>query len=494
MLLFLFIGALSIVFLYLKYRKTEPYHPPPGPRGLPIIGNLHQFDPSKPAHLYFTKLAKTYGPILSLRLGQRTMVVIQSAKIAKQVLQAPHNNFCNRLITTGAQRLSYNGLEVVFAPYSDYYREIKKVFVVHLLSNKRVQSFAPIRLEEVSRIIQKISSLSSASKIVNLSELAVSYTTSIICRIAFGKRYEDDEGSRSRFHSLLQDAQALFAGFFFTDHFPFVGQWLDKLTGKFSKLEKTFKDLEDFYEEIINDHLKKPKSEQEDIIDILLQLKNEGSFAFELTMDHIKATLMDMFVAGTDTMTAMIVWVMTELMRNPKAMEKVQNELRSSIQNKDLLVENDLANLEYFKAVVKETFRLHPPGPILIPRESLQKNTIAGYDILPKTIISLNLWAIGRDPEFWDEPDSFKPERFLGSSVNFLGHDFQLIPFGAGKRVCPGLNLGVAVLELVVANLLYTFDWELPNGLKREDIDTEVQLGVVTHKKTPLCLVAKVLE
>ncbi|KAL2892862.1 Cytochrome P450 83B1 [Bienertia sinuspersici] len=477
MLLLLLISALPLIYLVLKYRKNESCNLPPGPKGLPIIGNLHQLDTSKPTHEYFVKQAQIYGPIMSLQLGQRTMVVVQSANIAKQVLQAPHNNFCNRLITAGARRLSYNGLDVVFASYDDYYREIKKVFVVHLLSNKRVQSFAPIRHEEASRIIHKVSSHSSASETVNVSELAVSYTTSIICRIAFGKR-------------LLHDAQIQFASFFFTDHFPSVGHWIDRLSGKFARLEKTYKDLEDFYEEIINDHLNKPKSDQEDIIDILLQLQKEGSFAIELTMDHIKATLMDMFVAGTDTMNAMIVWVMTELVRHPNVMDKVQDELRNAIQNKGYVEENDLSNLEYFKAVVKETFRIHPPGPILIPRESLEKSTIAGYDILPKSIIALNLWAIGRDPEFWDDPDSFKPERFLGSSVNFLGHDFQLIPFGAGKRVCPGLNLGVAVLELMVANLLYSFDWDVPHGLKRGDIDTEMQLGVVTHKKNPLCLIA----
>ncbi|KAL2892866.1 Cytochrome P450 83B1 [Bienertia sinuspersici] len=489
MLSLLLIAAIPLIYLVLRCRKKESYNPPPGPKGLPIIGNLHQFDPSKLTHEYFVKQAQIYGPILSLRLGQRTMVVVQSANVAKQVMQAPHNSFCNRLITAGARRLSYNGLDVVFAPYDDYYREIKKIFMVHLLSNKRVQSFAPIRQEEVSRIIQKVSSLSSDSNTVNVSELAVSYTTSIICRIAFGKRYEDDESSTSRFHSLLHDAETQLASFFFTDHFPSVGHWIDTLSGKFSRLEKTYKDLEEFYEEIINDHLNKPKSDQEDIIDILLQLQKEGSFAIELTMDHIKATLM-MFVAGTDSMNAMIVWAMTELMRHPKVMDKVQQELRNTIQNKRYVEENDLSNLEYFKAVVKETFRIHPPGPILIPRETLEKSTIAGYDILPKTIVALNLWAINRDPEFWDDPDSFKPERFLGSSVNFLGHDFQLIPFGAGKRVCPGLNLGVAVLELIIANLLYTFDWDVPHGLKREDIDTEMQVGVVTHKKNPLCLTA----
>uniref|UniRef100_A0A803ND77 Cytochrome P450 n=1 Tax=Chenopodium quinoa TaxID=63459 RepID=A0A803ND77_CHEQI len=375
------------------------------------------------------------------------MVVIQSAKMAKEVLQVQDKNFCNRQVLVGGKRLTYNGLDVVFAPYGEYYREIKKIFVVHLLSSKRVQSFAPIRHEEVSRIIQKISSLSSENKVVNLSELLFNCACSTICKIAFGKRYEDDEGTRSRFHDLLNEAQALFAGFFFTDYFPYTG-WLDKLiTGKYSKLEKTFKKFEEFYKEVIDEHLdlKRPKSDREDMVDILLQLKKERLFSFELTMDHIKAMLMDIILAGTDT------------------------------------------SANY---VVKETFRLHPAAPLLIPRKTLQNCTIEGFDIQSKTILYVNLWAISRDPKIWKDPDVFMPERFLECSINFLGQDFELIPFGAGRRICPGLHLGVASLDIMLANLLYFFDWELPSGLRRDDIDTEVQLGVTMHKKNPLCLLA----
>ena len=200
--------------------------------------------------------------------------------------------------------------------------------------------------------------------------------------------------------------------------------------------------------------------------------------------------LQDLFIGGTDTTAAMIVWVITELMRNPSAMEKVQKEIRSVSQNKSYIEEDELVNLQYFKAVLKETFRMHPPLPLLIPRESIKRSTIDGYDILPKTTISINLWALGRNPESWTDPNLFIPERFLGSSQNFLGLDFDMIPFGAGKRICPGINFGVVNLELVLANLLHFFNWKLPMGLNKEDIDTDVQLGITMHKKNPLCLIA----
>ncbi|XP_021743600.1 cytochrome P450 71A1-like [Chenopodium quinoa] len=171
-------------------------------------------------------------------------------------------------------------------------------------------------------------------------------------------------------------------------------------------------------------------------------------------------------------------------------MKKVQNELRNAIQNKGYIEENDLSNLEYFKAVVKESFRLHPAAPLLVPRETLQNCTIEGFDIPSKTLLYVNVWATGRDPKIWKDPDLFKPERFMKSSINFLGQDFELIPFGAGRRICPGIHLGVASLDIMLANLLYFFDWELPGGLRREDIDTDVQLGLTMYKKNPLCLVA----
>lgn len=189
LLLLIFIGAFSFTLvLYPQHKKNAQFRPPPGPKGLPFIGNLYQFEHSKP-HLYFAKLAQTYGPIMSLRLGRRSMVIIQSGKLAKEILQTQHDNFCNRFVSVGAKKLSYNGLDLLFSPYNQHFTEIKKIFMVHLLSSQRVHSFAPIHYEEISRLIQNISSISTQSKIINLSELIVNYTTSKICRVAFGKRY-----------------------------------------------------------------------------------------------------------------------------------------------------------------------------------------------------------------------------------------------------------------------------------------------------------------
>jgi cytochrome P450 len=199
-----------------------------------------------------------------------------------------------------------------------------------------------------------------------------------------------------------------------------------------------------------------------------------------------------MLVGGTDTTSASAVWAMTALIKNTRVMKKVQEEIRNSRDKRDFLDEDDIQNLSYLKAVIKETFRLYLPGPLLVPRESREKCTIGGYQIPANTILYVNAWAIHRDFDIWKDPEEFYPERFLENSINFNGRDFELIPFGAGRRICPGISMGVALLELILANLLYSFDWELPQGLVKEDIDTERCVGITQHKKNHLCLIAKI--
>jgi len=202
--------------------------------------------------------------------------------------------------------------------------------------------------------------------------------------------------------------------------------------------------------------------------------------------------LMDIFVAGTDTSAAIVVWAMAELMRNPTVMHKLQEDVRNTIgETRSLIDENDIQKLAYLKAVVKEVMRLHPPAPLMVPHETTQKCNVVGYEIQPKTVVYINAWAIGRDPDSWKNPEEFFPERFLGSTLNFYGQDFELIPFGAGRRGCPGIHLGVGMVELALANLVYHFNWELPSEVKKEDIDMEVRPGITMHKKNELCLVAK---
>lgn len=198
-----------------------------------------------------------------------------------------------------------------------------------------------------------------------------------------------------------------------------------------------------------------------------------------------------MFAAGTDTTFITLDWAMTELIINPKVLKKAQAEVRSVLGERKVVLESDILQLSYMKAVIKETFRLHPPAPVLVPRESLEHVTLEGYDIPVKTRIFVNAWAIGRDPEIWEDPETFKPERFLNSPIDFRGQDYELLPFGAGRRICPAITFGTATVEIALAQLLHSFDWELPPGVTPKDLDMTEVFGITMHRKYGLEVIAK---
>lgn len=184
-----------------------------------------------------------------------------------------------------------------------------------------------------------------------------------------------------------------------------------------------------------------------------------------------------------------MIWAMAELVRNPRVMKKAQEEIRTciGINSKEKLVEEDLDKLQYLKLVVKETLRLHPAAPLLLPRETASQIKIQGYNIPPKTLLLVNAWSIGRDPKQWENPEEFIPERFIDCPVDYKGQSFEMLPFGSGRRICPGIAFGIAAIELGLLNLLYYFDWRLPEN--KEDMDMEEAGYVTTVKKVPLELV-----
>ncbi|CAK8569786.1 unnamed protein product [Lathyrus sativus] len=502
-LVYLLLLPIFILFIIHKH-KTRASSIPPGPTPLPLLGNLHQIDSSSP-HLSLWKLSKHYGPIMSLHFGNTPTLVISSSKMAKHVLKTHDLKFASRPSFLGLRKLSYNGLDLGFAPYSPYWREMKKLCVLHLFSSRRVESFRSIRENEVALLIQKLSQYEGDDKGVNLSEAMMSFTNTLICKIAFGKKYDFDYGEvelgsgerKSRLHVLLNEAQALLSEFYFSDHFPLLG-WVDRVRGTIWRLEKTFKELDLIYQKVIDDHMENsswPKTKDHevvDIIDILLQMMNDHSLSFDLTLDNIKALLMNIFIAGTDTSAAIVVWAMTALMNNPRVMKKVQMEMTNLYEDKDFINEDDIEKLPYLKLVVKETLRLFPPTPLLLPRETLENCNIDGYEIKRKTLVYVNAWAIARDYENWEDPEEFYPERFFMTGVDFKGKDFEFIPFGSGRRMCPAMNMGVVTVELSLANILHCFDWKLPCGFDEEEVlDTEVKPGITMHKKIDLYLVPR---
>lgn len=194
-------------------------------------------------------------------------------------------------------------------------------------------------------------------------------------------------------------------------------------------------------------------------------------------------------MAGTDTSAATIIWTMAELMRNPSSKEKAQKEVREIAGGKARVEETDLPKLNYLKQLIKESLRLHPPAPLLVPRETTQPCIIDNkFEIPAKTRVIFNATAISTDPGVWDNPTEFLPERFENSQIDYRGKHFELLPFGSGRRGCPGINFSIPVVELALANLLFCFDWKLPDGISPQDVDMVEAIGITMHKKTPLCL------
>ncbi|KZV14402.1 hypothetical protein F511_43428 [Dorcoceras hygrometricum] len=263
---------------------------PPGPKGLPLIGNLHEFDPVHP-HVYLRELAKKYGPLMRMKFGSTNAIVISSARVAKLAFKDNDLAIANRPTLVGLEKHSYNGNDITFSKYNETWRELRKLSVVHLFSVKQVASFYPIRRDQVSRIIKDIINKSAKSEVINLSRAIFLLVNRIICRAGFGKNYEELE--ERRFDKVFKETQEIAGAFYFGDHFPLLG-WIDKLNGMKSRIDKNFRTLDDFYQGLIDEHLdpNRPESKRGDILDLLIKLKQDQAAAVPLKWENIKGILM----------------------------------------------------------------------------------------------------------------------------------------------------------------------------------------------------------
>nr|XP_010929931.1 cytochrome P450 71A9 [Elaeis guineensis] len=490
-----------LLFLFNQVRRGSLYGKvaasklPPGPWRLPIIGNLYQLGPLP--HHSLHHLSLKHGDLMYLQLGSIPALVVSSSEVVRELIKGHDLVLSSRPALYAARKFTYGFADMAFAPYGEHWKQGRKVVVSELLSAKRVQSFQVIRDEEVAMSIAAIKRLSSSSPSpvpINLSEMLLSLSNNVTCRAALGERFGSSnyEEDASRIFHILEETQRLLGGFCTADFFPWL-EWIHKLTGLQAKLEGNFKDLDEFYDQVIEEHIETVDLSHpgdEDLVHVLLRLQKDP-LRGNINIDHIKGLLTDIFIAATDTISATLVWTMAELVRNQNVMTKAQEEVRKVVGNKDKVDECDLRHLEYLKLVIRESFRLHPPAPFLGPRQTNEICKIRGYEIPPKTRVFINARAIGMDPNIWTNPTEFYPERFLTSDIDFKGQDFDLIPFGVGRRMCPGMNFAIVLVELVLANLLYHLDWKLPFGLREEDLDLDEKFGLTVHKKNPLCLLAQ---
>ncbi|TKY70450.1 coniferylaldehyde 5-hydroxylase [Spatholobus suberectus] len=476
-----------------RTRRRAPY--PPGPKGLPIIGNMLMME--QLTHRGLANLAKRYGGVFHLRMGFLHMVAISDPDAARQVLQVQDNIFSNRPATIAINYLTYDRADMAFAHYGPFWRQMRKLCVMKLFSRKRAESWQSVR-DEVDVAVRAVAA--STGSPVNVGELVFNLTKNIIYRAAFGSSSREGQDD---FIGILQEFSKLFGAFNIADFIPYLGR-VDP-QGLNARLVRARGALDSFIDKIIDEHVQKRKKgevrdEETDMVDELLAFYSEEAAklngesddlqnSIRLTKDNIKAIIMDVMFGGTETVASAIEWAMAELMRSPEDQKRVQQELADVVGLDRRVEESDFEKLTHLKCVLKETLRLHPPIPLLL-HETAEDATVAGYFVPKKARVMINAWAIGRDKNCWEEPETFKPSRFLKPGVpDFKGSNFEFIPFGSGRRSCPGMQLGLYALELAVAHLLHCFTWELPDGMKPSEMDMGDVFGLTAPRATRLVAV-----
>ncbi|WCJ37132.1 cytochrome P450 family 71 subfamily B polypeptide 2 [Euphorbia peplus] len=482
------ITILTLLYFILIWKKFKNPTPnlPPGPWRLPLIGHMHHLIGCLPHHK-MRDLSQKHGPIMHLQLGELTNIIISSPEAAKQFLKTHDTIFAQRPQMSAAKSFSYDFQDLTFVPYGDHSKQLRKIVTMELLTAKRVESFRSIREEEISKLVERISSTERGSAI-NFSKMITSLTYCITSRAAYGKIWEGEDQVIPCIEQIMIETGK---GISIADAYPSI-KWLERLNG--NRIEKIQNQIDQIIQKILNQHRSDrtaniTKDHREDLVDILLNLQEKGDLQFPITDITIKALIMDIFLAGVDTSATTVEWTMSELMKNPKVMEKAQAEIRLKYNARGKVDEADLYELKYLSLVIKESLRLHPVVPLLVPRECTKSCVIDGYDIPVKSRIMVNAWAMGRDPNYWDDPEEFKPERFVDSSIDFRGNNFEYLPFGAGRRSCPGMLFGLANVNLPLARLLYHFDWKLPDGINSENLDMTEEVGVTAARKVNLCII-----
>ncbi|KAJ1293666.1 hypothetical protein BS78_01G086300 [Paspalum vaginatum] len=482
------VALLQFVKLALRPRPRLP----PGPWKLPVIGSMHHLVNVLP-HRALRDLAAVHGPLMMLRLGETPLVVASSKETARAVLKTHDTNFATRPRLLAGEIVGYDWADILFSPSGDYWRKLRQLCAAEILSPKRVLSFRHIREDEVALKLEEIRAAGPSTP-VNLSVMFHSLTNSIVSRAAFGKKRKN----APEFLAAIKAGVGLSSGFNIPDLFPTWTSVLAKVTGMKRSLQGIHATVDSILQEIIDerkavlhDKVKSgAQNAEENLVDVLIGLQEKGGFGFHLNNSRIKAIILDMFAGGTGTSASAMEWGMSELLRNPAVMKKLQGQIREAFQGKAVVTEGDLqaSNLRYLKLVIKEALRLHPPAPLLVPRESIEACELHGYTIPAKSRVIINAFAIGRDPKYWDDAEEFKPERFEDGTVDFMGTSYEFLPFGSGRRMCPGFNYGLASMELALVGLLYHFDWSLPEGV--DEVDMEEAPGLGVRRRSPLMLCA----
>ncbi|KAM1150802.1 hypothetical protein FF1_031342 [Malus domestica] len=480
----LFYTSLSLIFIlftfkfFLQTNRNNHQNLPPSPPSLPIIGHLHLLKP--PVHRIFRRLSQKYGPVFSLWFGSRRVVIVSSSSVVQECFTTNDIVLANRPRLIMGKHLAYNYTNIAASSYGDHWRNLRRIGAVEIFSSARLNTFSDIRKDEVRRLLVKLSqNARNGFAKVELKSMLNELTFNIIMRMVAGKRYYGDDLSVDKeearqFREIMRDAFAYGGAANPADFLP-VLNWFG-VNGYEKKVKALAKRADVFLQGLIDERRSKGRNGSS-MIDHLLSLQESQPEYY--TDQIIKGLIMVMLLAGTDTSAVTLEWAMSNLLNHPRVLQKAKSELDAKVGKENLVDEPDISKLPYLQSIISETLRLCPAAPLLLPHFTSDDCIIGGFDVPRDTMVLVNAWAVHRDPELWDEPESFKPERFES------GEDFshKLIPFGMGRRACPGAGLAQRVVGLTLGSLIQCFDW---NRVGEEMVDMTEGKGLTAPKAIPL--------
>ncbi|XP_022899380.1 cytochrome P450 76A1-like [Olea europaea var. sylvestris] len=491
------LGFLLLILSFLKGKKSGDK--PPGPKGIPIFGNM--FHLGDLPHQTMYHWGKTYGPLLWLNLGQVNTMIVQNAATAAELFKKHDVPFADRKVPDALTAFNFNAGSLGMNTFGGHWRVLRRLCSMEFLVNRRMNETIELRMRLMHDMIRWIEEDSTTSLAqggtgqVQLSRFLFLMAFNLVGNLMLSRDLldaKDPEGKE--FFDCMNVILELAGTPNIADFFPAL-KLIDPLGMKRKmtrNMSKTMKISSKFVQERLENRKAGKFQEKKDFLDVLLEYEGDGKDGPDRMTEHnVNIVIMEMFFAGSETTSISIEWGLAELLRNPHAFEKVREEVDRVVGVDRLVEEKDVENMPYLQAAVKETLRLHPALPLLLPRNTMEDTNYMGHLIPKGTQVFVNAWAIGRDPKSWDEPLSFKPELFLKSSIEYKGQHFELIPFGSGRRICVGFPLAHRVVHLTIATLVQAFDWDLGAGVKPEHIDMQERLGLTLRKKNPLKVIPK---
>ncbi|CAN1776802.1 Demethylepipodophyllotoxin synthase [Linum perenne] len=492
----------SLVIFYVLFRPSPvgntSLNPPPQADGAwPIIGHLHLLGGPRPPHIVLGQMADKFGPIFTIRMGVHPAVVVSNWEMAKECLTTHDRVFADRPATIAMDLLGYQRSMVGFSPYGPYWRKIRKIATLELLSSHRLQLLRHVREAEVNVAIKELygywcSNERNGVVTVEMDSWFGDIALNVILKMIVGKSigYLTAGEDGVRLKKLLKSFFELSGRFVVADGVPYL-RWMD--VGGFEKeMRKTAEEMDVVIVGWLKEHKDKRdsgggvKAAEDDFMDVILNLLGDEGAIMDRDSDTVnKATSLSLILAGADTTTVTMTWLLSLLVNHPDVLSKAQIELVNIVGYERQVQESDLHNLVYLNAIVKETLRLYPPGPLAVPHQAMEDCTVAGHLVRKGTRLITNISKIQRDPRVWSEADKFQPDRFLSThkDMDLKGKNFELMPFGSGRRMCPAANFALQVMHLTVARLLHGFEFRRAST---DLVDMTETIGLTNPRAYPL--------